>query len=52
LPDDIKGQIGKALEKQFDFLFKQLGVPNTETLVTKYIKPKSVQIPAPSAVTG
>jgi fructose/tagatose bisphosphate aldolase len=52
LPDDIKGHIGKALEKQFDFLFKQLGVPNTETLVKKYIKPATVQIPAPSAITG
>jgi hypothetical protein len=50
LPEDVKRKICEALEKQFDFLFKQLAVPNTEELVKKYIKPPSIQVPAPAGV--
>ncbi|RJP25057.1 MAG: aldolase [Candidatus Abyssobacteria bacterium SURF_5] len=49
LPADIKNQICAKLEKQFDFLFKQLGVPNTADLAKKYIKPQSIKISAPAA---
>ena len=49
LPADIKGPICEALEKQFDFLFGQLGMPNTEDLLEKFIKPVSVEVPAPAS---
>lgn len=49
LPSDVKQPICEALEGQFDFLFKQLGVPNTEGLISSHIKAKSVAVPAPEA---
>ncbi len=49
LPADIKGPICDELEAKFDFLFRQLGVPKTEHLTKKYIKPVPVAVPAPDA---
>jgi hypothetical protein len=49
LPADMKGPICRKLEEQFDFLFKQLGVPNTEHLVKKFIQPAAVDVPAPAS---
>jgi len=50
LPVEVKVKICDKLEKQFDFLFKQLGVPNTQNLVQKYIKPEAAKIPAPAVL--
>lgn len=49
LPADIKGPVCEALEKQFEFLYKQLGVPDTVELMNKFIKPKPVEAPAPAS---
>ncbi|MBI4832924.1 MAG: class II fructose-bisphosphate aldolase [Candidatus Lindowbacteria bacterium] len=49
LPSDIKRQICAKLEAKFDFLFKQLAVPNTDGLTKKFIKPVSTPIPTPKA---
>ncbi len=47
LPADIKGQICEKLDAKFEFLFKQLAVPNTEDLTKKFIRPASVAVPPP-----
>ena len=44
LPEDCRGDIGKALEDKFQFLFTKLNVLNTVGLVNKYIKP--IDVPA------
>ncbi|UCD58020.1 MAG: aldolase, partial [Candidatus Hydrogenedentota bacterium] len=49
LSPDIKARICEKLEAKFDFLFKQLGVPNTENLTKRFIQPKPVDVPAPVA---
>lgn len=47
LPPDIKQRICAKLEAKFDFLFKQLSVPNTDGLTKKFIRPASTPVPAP-----
>jgi fructose/tagatose bisphosphate aldolase len=47
LPDDVKGPICRELEAKFDFLFKKLGVPDTEDLTQKFIAPVSVSVAPP-----
>lgn len=49
LPDEVKQPIYDELEAKFDFLFKQLGVPDTEKLIEKHIKPVTVEVPTPAA---
>ena len=49
LPSDVKGPICEALEKQFEFLYKQLGVPDTVEVTQKFTKPEPVDIPAPAS---
>jgi hypothetical protein len=36
LPQQIRDKIASEVEKQFEFLFKQLNVVNTKVLVEKY----------------
>ena len=43
IPEDIKKNIVADVEKEFDFLFKQLKIENTKGIVDKHIKPKSLQ---------
>ncbi len=50
LPDSVRSRICGKLEEQFDFLFKQLGVPNTIDLVKKHIHPQPLEIVAPKFV--
>lgn len=47
LPSDVKQPICEKLQQQFDFLFKQLGVPNTDDLTRKFIRPKEARVVAP-----
>ena len=49
LPADIKQPICDELEAKFDFLFKQLGMPNTQGLTKKFITPTSIHVPAPAS---
>ena len=49
MPADVKGPICEALEKQFAFLFEQLGMPNTEDVMNKIVKPKAVDVPPPAS---
>jgi len=49
LPSDVKGPICETLEKQFEFLYKQLGVPDTVEVTAKFIIPAAVNIPAPDS---
>ena len=49
LPADIKGPLCEALEKQFDFLNRQLGAYDTASLLGEFIKPVLVDVPAPAS---
>ncbi len=49
LPSDIKGSICEALEKQFEFLYKQLGVPDTTELISKFLKPAPADVAPPAS---
>jgi hypothetical protein len=49
---DVKGPICEALENQFEFLYEQLGVFNTVDVMNKFVKPNSVDIPAPASAKG
>ena len=42
LPSDVKDAIGKELENEFDFLFKQLKVQDTKKYVSGYVNLKAV----------
>ncbi len=44
LPEEIKEGIAQEIEKNFEFLFKQLNVGNTKELVNKIIKPVDVEL--------
>lgn len=44
LPEEIKEGIAQEIEKNFEFLFKQLNVGNTKDPVNKVIKPVDVQL--------
>ncbi len=44
LPEEIKEGIAQEIEKNFEFLFKQLNVGNTKDLVNKVIKPVDVEL--------
>jgi len=40
---DLKNRISKAMEEEFDFLFEQLRIKDTRTIVEKYIKPVAIE---------
>jgi fructose/tagatose bisphosphate aldolase len=42
LPDDRRAEIGDAWEKQFRFLFEQLNIVGTRSLVEKHVRPVTV----------
>jgi hypothetical protein len=42
LSQDVRSEIVKPIEEKFEFLFKQLNVPNTKELVDKHITLKRV----------
>jgi len=42
LPKEVKAEIGKELEAEFDFLFEKLNVQNTVEMVEKTVKPVPV----------
>ncbi len=42
LPSDTKEKIVGEIEKEFEFLFNKLNIKGTKTLVSQYIKPKTV----------
>ena len=44
IPEEIKEGIAQEIEKNFEFLFKQLNVGNTKDLVNKVIKPVDVEL--------
>ncbi len=44
LPESVKDAIAQEIEKTFDFLFQQLNVVNTRSLVDKIIKPIDIQL--------
>ena len=44
IPEEIKEGIAQEIERNFEFLFKQLNVGNTKDLVNKVIKPIDVQL--------
>lgn len=44
LPEEIKEGIAGEIEKNFEFLFRQLNVGNTKDLVSKVIKPVDAQL--------
>jgi len=50
LPEENLHQIGAELEKQFSFLFKKLGMDNTQKIVKKYINPVDVPLELPAAL--
>jgi fructose-bisphosphate aldolase, class II len=43
LPKEVKNEIGKELEDEFDFLFEKLNVKNTVAMVEKTVKPVPVK---------
>ncbi|HIP88360.1 MAG TPA: aldolase [Anaerolineales bacterium] len=53
LPEETRASIGEALEKQFGFLFKQLGVVDTVEMVAKYVQPPEIhKTPADFGLKG
>jgi fructose/tagatose bisphosphate aldolase len=42
LPEEVRGETGKALEKQFGFLFEELGVESTTGMVASFIRPPEI----------
>ena len=48
LPEEARAAIGADLEKQFGFLFDQLGVGQTAELVGKFVKAPEIHRPAPA----
>jgi fructose/tagatose bisphosphate aldolase len=49
LPTDIRAKIGETLEQKFEFLFRQLRVTKTRSLVDQYIRPVAIPLPKPKA---
>ena len=47
LPDAVKGNLAKAYEAKFNFLFTQLGVANTREIVDRFVKPVERHKPQP-----
>ncbi len=43
LTKDVKDRIKEKLQKEFDFLFQQLKVADTEEMVDKYVKPVEIK---------
>jgi fructose/tagatose bisphosphate aldolase len=52
LPPDVLKGIGKELEDKFYFIFDKLNAFNTADVLTKYITPIDVPVPAPASITG
>lgn len=52
LPGGIRETIGEALEREFAFLFEQLNVVDTASLVAKHCLPQEVPFPAPAGLAG
>ncbi|HID88240.1 MAG TPA: aldolase [Anaerolineae bacterium] len=53
LPEETRASIGEALEKQFGFLFEQLGVVDTVEMVAKYVQPPEIhKTPADFGLKG
>ena len=53
LPEETRVAIGEALEKQFGFLFEQLGVVDTVEMVAKYVRPPEMhKAPADFGLEG
>lgn len=50
LPRATQTAICEDLEKKFDFLFKQLNVPNTRDAVTKHVTPSVETVTAPESL--
>jgi fructose-bisphosphate aldolase, class II len=48
LPDDARAAIGASLEKQFDFLFEQLGIGGTADIVAQFVHAPEIHRPMPS----
>ena len=48
LPSDARKAIGESLEKQFAFLFEQLGIGGTAKLVTKLVHAPEIHHPLPT----
>jgi fructose-bisphosphate aldolase class II len=51
LPADGRAAIGADLEKQFRFLFEQLGIAGTAAVVSRFIRPPDVHQPEPTGGT-
>ncbi|MBM3311472.1 MAG: class II fructose-bisphosphate aldolase [Candidatus Aminicenantes bacterium] len=48
LPEEARAAVGADLEKQFGFLFDQLGVGGTSALVKKFVKAPEIHRPLPT----
>ena len=53
LPQDVRAEIGVALEEQFSFLFEQLGVPASAAMVAAHVQaPEIHKTPADFGLAG
>lgn len=52
LPEAVRQSIGEALERQFAFLFEQLNVAGTSSLVAEHVPAVEVACPAPEGLAG
>jgi len=52
LPEAVKWAIGETLESRFAFLFEQLNVVGTASLVTEHVNPLDVPCPVPEGLAG
>jgi fructose/tagatose bisphosphate aldolase len=48
LPDEYKARLATTYDQKFGFLFEQLAIGGTASMVTKYVKPPVQHRPAPS----
>jgi fructose/tagatose bisphosphate aldolase len=52
LPGETREAIGEALEREFLFLFEQLNVNGTSSVVAEHVAPKEVSYPVPEGLAG
>ncbi|MPZ22014.1 MAG: aldolase [Dehalococcoidia bacterium] len=52
MPEERMAPISQALEDKFAFLFEQLAVPGSATIVERHIKPRKVEVAPPASLAG
>ena len=52
LPDAAKAVLASAYDEKFRFLFNQLAIGNTATIVAKFVKPAAIHRPDPTSAVA